>query len=105
VQLNSAARFRLNTAINMLLAVLFLVAFVTGWVAVLLGVSSFEPHRDSSIALSVVVVGHLVLHQRALVGQVRRCLGRAVRPTPGAGVVGRRTPAPVAPPRLPDVPA
>jgi hypothetical protein len=77
---NNAGRWRLNTALNVLLVVLFVVAFVTGWIACLLGVSSFEPHRDSSIALTLAVVAHLVLHRRTLALQLRRCLARTARP-------------------------
>jgi hypothetical protein len=61
-----------NRALNVMLPLLLLVSFATGWTASLLGLTEFGIHKYSSIAVFVVALGHLVLHWRGFVAQVRR---------------------------------
>ena len=63
-----------NSALNVVLVVLAIVAFTTGWIANRLGLSEYPPHLYTSIALFVVAGLHLVVHRRAFAHQVRRLL-------------------------------
>ena len=58
--------FRLALALNVLLAALLLLSFVSGWIAILLGLSEFGLHKWSSIVLMLAVVVHIGLHHRNL---------------------------------------
>lgn len=52
--------------LNVLLAALFLLSFLSGWVAVYLGLSEFGLHKYASIVLLVAIVIHIALHHRSL---------------------------------------
>jgi hypothetical protein len=56
----------------MVLIVLFVVAFITGYIASWLAVSDFAPHRFSALALIVCVFAHLCLHWRRLLAPLRQ---------------------------------
>jgi len=67
-------RTHFNSALNVVLVALVIVAFATGWIANRLGLSEYPPHLYTSIALFVVAGLHLVAHRRAFAHQVRRLL-------------------------------
>ena len=65
-------RRHINLMLNASLPVLLVVSFLSGWVASLLGLSEFGLHKYSSIAAFAAAGGHLMLHWRSLVAQMRR---------------------------------
>jgi hypothetical protein len=77
-------------ALNVLLVVLVLVAFITGCIASWLAVTDFAPHRYSSIALIVCVSAHLCFHWRSLIAPLRRM--RTPLLVPSHALAGRSGP-------------
>jgi hypothetical protein len=70
--MSARSRHRFNTALNVGLVVLLVITFTTGWIASLLGLTEFPLHKYTSIAFLVVAIGHLAMHWRSLVAQLRR---------------------------------
>src|SRR5712691_7481997 len=69
--LRRPARRDINLILNASLPVLLVVSFLSGWVASLLGLTEFGLHKYSSIAAFAAAGGHLMLHRRSLVAQMR----------------------------------
>ncbi|HEX8968452.1 MAG TPA: hypothetical protein VF937_11255 [Chloroflexota bacterium] len=65
------ARRDVNFALNLTLPTLLIVSFISGWMASMMGLTEFGLHKYSSIAAFVTAGGHLVLHRRSLMGQIR----------------------------------
>jgi hypothetical protein len=87
----SVVNRNLRAGLNLALLVLIVISFATGWIASLLGLTEFAPHKYSSIALFVVVAAHVALHARMLAVQLRRLVLHQ-EPAPFLRRIGDRRP-------------
>lgn len=72
-------RRNINVALNLMLPILLVTSFVTGWIASLFGLSEFGLHKYSSIAVFAVAGAHVALHWRSLSVQMLRLRGGQCR--------------------------
>jgi hypothetical protein len=63
---------RIKPFLNLSLVGLLIVSFTTGWIASLLGLTEYVPHKYSSIGFFLVAGVHLGIHWRGLTAQARR---------------------------------
>lgn len=77
-----ALRKRLGVIVSLLLLALVLATFLTGFVAAALDLNRFAYHKYAAYAAMALAAAHVVLHWRALTGQVRRWLLNRSAPVP-----------------------
>jgi SagB-type dehydrogenase family enzyme len=83
-------RKRLSVLLNVALLIVVTATFLSGFVGAALDLNRFAYHKYAGYFAVLLALGHVVLHWRALVAQVRRWLVRAPAPPPKPSV----TPAP-----------
>jgi SagB-type dehydrogenase family enzyme len=75
-------RKRLSVLLNIALLVVVVATFLSGFVGAALDLNRFAYHKYTAYLAILLALGHVVLHWRALVGQVRRWLTRNPVPPP-----------------------
>ena len=68
----SGVHRRVKPFLNFSLIGLLIVSFTTGWIASLLGLTEYPPHKYTSIGFFLVAGVHLAFHWSSLVAQARR---------------------------------
>jgi transcriptional regulator with XRE-family HTH domain len=63
---------RVKPFLNLSLIGLLIVSFTTGWIASLLGLTEYPPHKYTSIGFFLAAGVHLAFHWTSLVAQARR---------------------------------
>ncbi|HLQ31054.1 MAG TPA: SagB/ThcOx family dehydrogenase [Chloroflexota bacterium] len=71
---------RLSVLLNIALLLVVLATFLSGFVGAALDLNRFAYHKYAAYAAIVLALAHVVLHWRALVGQIRRWLVHAPIP-------------------------
>src|SRR5438552_3989668 len=70
-------RKRIGVLLNIALLLVVLATFLSGFVGAALDLNRFAYHKYAAYAAILLALAHVVLHWRALVGQVRRWLVHA----------------------------
>jgi SagB-type dehydrogenase family enzyme len=92
-----ALRKRLGVVVSLALLAVLVATFLTGFVAAALDLNRFAYHKYAAYAAIALAAAHVVLHWRALAGQVRRWILNRAAPLPatrageaGGGRLSRR---------------